>query len=108
MEKITYDDFAKLELRTARILEAEKVEGTAKLVKLLIDIGSETRTIVAGVGETYKAEELKNKNIVVLTNLEPKTLRGVESNGMLLAASAEGKPILLTIEKDVPPGTEIR
>lgn len=108
MEKINYDEFSRISLKTAKIMGAEKVEGTAKLVKLEIDLGEEKRVIVAGIGETYKAEELKNKNIVVLTNLEPKTLRGVESNGMLLAASHEGKPVLLTVEKDVPAGTEIR
>lgn len=108
METIKYEDFSRISLKTARILSAEKIAGATKLLKLEIDIGSEKRTIVAGIGETYKAEELKNKNIVVLTNLEPKTLRGVESNGMLLAASPEGKPVLLTVEKDVPAGTEIR
>ena len=108
MDSVTYDEFRRLDMRTAKIVNAEKIEGATRLLRLEIDTGSEKRTIVAGIGETYKAEELKNKNIVVLTNLEPKTIRGVESRGMLLAASAEGKPVLLTVEQDVPPGTEIR
>lgn len=106
--EITYDDFAKLELKTGKILSAEKIEGTSKLVKLSVDIGSETRQIVAGIGEAYSEGELKDKNIVIVTNLQPKKLKGVDSNGMLLAATADGKPVLLTIEKDVPPGSEIK
>lgn len=108
MMEITYDDFAKVELKIGKILGAEKIEGTSKLVKLSVDIGSENRQIVAGIGEAYSEEELKDKNIVIVTNLQPKKLKGIDSNGMLLAATADGNPVLLTIEKDVPPGSEIK
>jgi methionyl-tRNA synthetase len=83
-------DFQKLDLRVAEVKQAEKVEGTDKLLKLQIDIGGEPRQIVAGIAQHYKPEELIGKKIVVVANLKPATIRGVESRGMLLAASAGG------------------
>ena len=94
---ITIDDFTKVDLRVAKILEAEKVEGSDKLVKLQIDLGEELghRQIVAGIGNVYTPELLVGKQIIVVANLEPRNLKGLESNGMLLAASDEEGPVLL-------------
>ena len=86
---ITYDDFAKLELKVALIKEAERVEGSEKLIKLQLEVGTENRQIVAGVGKAYEPDQLVGKQIVIIANLEPRSLMGVESNGMLLAADSE-------------------
>jgi len=102
--QISYEDFVKLDIRSARILAAEPFPDSKKLVKLDIQIGSETRTIVAGIGKVYKAEDLVDKNIIVLANLEPKKLHGVMSNGMLLAVDINDEPILLTPDRDVETG----
>lgn len=104
---IRFEDFQKLDVRVGRIEKAEKMEGTDKLLKLEVNLGSEKRILVAGIAEQYSPETLLGKQIVVLANLEPKTLKGVESQGMLLAADDEGKPILLQPEKEVPEGTRV-
>ncbi|HBC47952.1 MAG TPA: methionine--tRNA ligase [candidate division Zixibacteria bacterium] len=104
---VSYDDFAKIEFRTAKIIFAEKVEGANKLLKLQIDLGGETRQIVAGVAQYYSPEEITGKMIIVVANLEPAKIRGVESNGMLLAAKSGNDLVLLTTEKDIPPGAKI-
>ncbi|TFG07313.1 MAG: methionine--tRNA ligase [Promethearchaeota archaeon] len=107
-ELISYDDFKKLDIRVGLVEKVEKVPKADKLYKLTVDIGSEKRTLVAGLAEYYKAEELKGKKIIVLTNLEPKKLRGITSKGMLLAAE-DGKIVsILTPERDVKPGSKIR
>ncbi|MCP2519625.1 methionine--tRNA ligase [Candidatus Aminicenantes bacterium AC-708-M15] len=108
MEQITFDEFKKMDLRVAEILKAERVEGTEKLLKLEIDIGTEKRQIVAGVADVYPPEKLIGKKIIVVANLKPAVIRGVESQGMLLAADLEGKPIIPFFEEDVPPGTKVR
>ena len=108
MEQITFDEFKKMDLRVAEILKAERVEGTEKLLKLEIDIGTEKRQIVAGVADVYPPEKLIGKKIIVIANLKPAVIRGVESQGMLLAADLEGKPIIPFFEEDVPPGTKVR
>ena len=105
---ITYDDFKKLDIRIAKIIAAEKVKNADKLIKIKVLIGKEERQIVAGIGEEYSPNDIINKQIVVLTNLEPKRIRGEMSNGMLLAADIDGKPILLIPDKDVPSGSKIR
>lgn len=105
---ISFEDFQKLDLRVAKITETEKVEGADKLLKLQIDMGGKQKQIVAGIAEYYNAEELVGREIVVVVNLEPRTLKGVESQGMLLAADEDGKPVLLMPDKEVPPGTKIR
>lgn len=102
---VTYDDFAKLEIKIAKIMAAEKVENTEKLLKLSIKIGEETRTIVAGIAKSYAPEDLLGKKIVVLANLEPRIIKGIESKGMLLAAS--DNPVLLVPDKDVEDGTRV-
>jgi len=107
MEAISYADFAKLDLRVAKIVSAERVEGADKLLKLTVSFGNEERTLVAGIAQHYSAEELAGKKIIVLVNLQPRTLRGIESQGMLLAASSDDKSqvVLLTVDKDVPEGS---
>jgi len=104
---INFDDFQKLEIKVGTILEAEKIEGADKLLKLLIDLGEEKRTIVAGIAESYKPKSIIGKQVPILTNLEPRTIRGVESNGMILAAVIDEKAILLKPIKKIPNGTKI-
>jgi methionyl-tRNA synthetase len=107
-DRISIDDFAKVELKTAEVLEVEKVEGADKLLKLQIKVGEENRQIVAGIAEHYSPEELVGKKIVVVANLKPAVIRGVESNGMLLAVSTKDSVILVTPEgTDVPSGLRI-
>jgi methionyl-tRNA synthetase len=107
--KITIDDFMKVELRTAKVLTAEKVPNSRKLVKLSIDVGTEQRTLVAGIAEAYEPEALVGRTIVMVFNLKPAKLMGIESNGMVLAASPDGgKPTLVGFDADVPPGTRVR
>jgi len=105
---ITFDDFQKVELKTAKVLVAEKVEGADRLLKLQIEVGNEKRQIVAGVAEHYAPEELIGKMIVIVANLEPVTIRGIESNGMLLAAK-KGKELTLIIidSKNIDSGIKI-
>lgn len=105
---ISFDDFKKVELKIAKILEAERVENSEKLLKLKVSLGEEERQIIAGVGKAYSPEELIGKEIVIVANLEPRALMGIESNGMLLAADGEGTPILLTPDKEVLPGSIVK
>jgi len=106
---ITIDDFAKIKLRTAKIIEAEKVKKSKKLIKLIVDLGDEKRQILAGIAEHYEPEYLLGKTVVVVANLLPAKLMGLESHGMMLAASKDGKLCFLTPEKDdVGVGAEVR
>jgi methionine--tRNA ligase beta chain len=105
--KINFEEFKKIDLRTAKILEAEKLESSDKLVKLQIDLGQEKRQILAGIQQYYPVEELIGRTIIVVANLEPKKMAGSESQGMLLAADIDGTPILLMPDKETPPGTQI-
>ena len=103
------DDFMKVELRTAKVLTAEKVPNSRKLVKMTIDAGSEQRTLVAGIAEAYEPEALVGRTVVAVYNLKPAKLMGIESNGMILAASPEGgKPVLVAFDGDIAPGSRIR
>ena len=106
---INYDDFKKVDLRIAKVIEAEKVEDSNKLIKLQVDLGEdEKRQIVAGIGKAYDAESLIGKEIIIVANLEPRTLLGLESNGMILAVRDEdGLPVLVLPEKEVEPGREV-
>ena len=107
---ITIDDFAKIDLRVAVVLAAERVPKTDKLLKLDLDLGNEQRTIVSGIAQFYEPEALVGRRIVIVANLKPAKLRGVESRGMLLAAGgrAEGQDLgLITLDKDIPPGTRV-
>ena len=105
---INFEEFQKVDLRVAKVITAEKVEGSEKLLKLQIDLDSEKRQIIAGIAQFYKPEDLLGKEIVIVSNLEPRTLMGLESQGMLLAADNKGQPVLLMPDKEVPPGTIIR
>jgi len=107
-DKIDIAEFAKVELRAAVIKEAEKIAGSKKLVKLLVDLGSETRQVVAGIAESYAPEALVGKRIVLVANLKPAKLMGVESNGMVLAGSVDGQAVLCTFDRDVAPGTKVK
>lgn len=105
---MTIDDFKKLDLRIAKIVSAEPVEGSEKLLKLQVSLGEESRQILAGIAKVYSAEELVGREIVIVANLEPRKLMGEESNGMLLAATrSDGLPVLLMPEKEVEPGSPI-
>ena len=104
---VTIDDFKKFDFQVAEVIEAKRVKDSIKLIEIKIKIGEEIRTIVAGIGEHYKEDELVGKKIVVLRNLEPKKLKGIESQGMLLAAHKDGKLVLLTVDKDIDSGAKI-
>ncbi|HHV83957.1 MAG TPA: methionine--tRNA ligase [Tepidanaerobacter syntrophicus] len=105
---ISIEDFAKIDLRIAEVLEAEKVEGADKLLKLQIKIGNEKRQIVAGIAQHYTPEELIGKKIVVVANLKPAKLRGIESCGMLLAASDSKGLTLVTVDRDIDSGAKVK
>jgi methionyl-tRNA synthetase len=107
-ERIDIADFARLDLRAAKITAAEKVEGSKKLVKLQVDLGSETRQVVAGIAQTHAAEDLVGRTVVLVANLKPARLMGVESNGMVLAGSVGGNAVLCTFEGEVAPGTRVK
>jgi methionyl-tRNA synthetase len=107
--RISIDDFMKVDLRVAKVLEAEAVPKSKKLIKLKVDTGRDQRTIVAGIAEAYQPEQLVGRTIVVVANLQPAKLMGIESNGMVLAGSPDGgKPILVAFDQDVPPGSRVR
>jgi methionyl-tRNA synthetase len=107
--KISIDDFAKVELRVAQVKTAERVKGADKLLRLEVDLGTEVRQLVAGIAEAYEPETLIGRKVVIVANLAPRKLRGLESNGMIVAASPEGgKPVLATFLEDVPVGTRLK
>jgi methionyl-tRNA synthetase len=107
-DRLDITEFLKVDLRVARVVSAERIEGATKLLRLRVDLGTEERQIVAGIATAYEPEALVGKRIVVVANLKPAKLRGVESQGMLLAADLGGRPIVATFEEDVPPGTRVR
>ena len=107
--KISIEDFAKVELRVGQVKVAEKVKGADKLLRLEVDLGTEVRQVVAGIAEAYAPETLIGRKVVIVVNLAPRKLRGLESNGMIVAASPEGgKPILASFLEDVPVGTRLK
>ena len=106
---IGIDDFAKVELRVGQIKSAERIQGADKLLKLQVDLGEEVRQVLAGIALAYAPEDLVGRKVVVVANLAPRKMRGLESNGMLLAASvADGKPVLCTFAEDIAPGAKAR
>jgi methionyl-tRNA synthetase len=108
-KRISIDEFMKVELRVAKVLEAEAVPKSKKLLKLKVDTGADQRTIVAGIAEAYQPEQLVGRTIVIVANLQPAKLMGVESNGMVLAASPEGGlPMLVAVDPSIPPGARVR
>ncbi len=107
--KISIDDFAKVELRVAQVKTAERVKGADKLLRLEVDLGTEVRQLVAGIAEAYEPETLIGRKVVIVANLAPRKLRGLESNGMIVAASPEGgRPVLASFLEDVPVGTRLK
>jgi methionyl-tRNA synthetase len=107
--RISIDEFMKVELRVAKVVSAERVPKSRKLLKLLVDVGTEQRTLVAGIADGYEPETLVGRSVAIVFNLQPATLMGIESNGMVLAASPEGgKPTLVSFENPPPPGTRVR
>lgn len=112
---INYDEFKKVELRVGKVFAAERIVGSEKLLKLSVDLGEKdaanlpaVRQVIAGIGTVYAPEQLIGREIIVVANLEPRKLMGLESQGMLLAASSDGGPIILTPEREVLPGSEVR
>jgi methionyl-tRNA synthetase len=106
-ETIKFDEWKKFDFRIGKIKEVEDHPNADKLYVLKVDIGDKEKTLVAGIKEHYTKEELVGKNIVVFNNLEPANLRGVKSEGMLLAATDNGNVVLLTVDKDIKPGAKI-
>ena len=105
--EITYDDFAKLDLRTGKIISSEKVEKADKLLKLEIDLGFEKRTVVSGIAMHFKAEEIIGKQVVVVVNLAPRKMKGITSNGMILMADSGGKLHFINTEEDIQAGAAV-
>jgi len=108
MSNVSYDDFAKLDLRVAKIIQTELIPGKSRIIKGVIDLGDDRRDVIIGGAQYYQPEELVGKVVIVVANLEPKKMAGVESNAMLLAADVEDKPFWLTVNEDVPLGSPIK
>ncbi len=108
MEQVTFDEFKRMDFRVGEVLKAERVENTDKLLKLEVDIGTEKRTMIAGVADVYSPEELVGKKFVFIVNLKPAIIRGIESQGMLLAAEVEGKATIPFFDKDVQTGAKVK
>jgi methionine--tRNA ligase beta chain len=108
MDIISFDDFKKLDIRIGKIVSAESVEGSDKLLKLGVDFGTETRQVIAGIAQFYAPEALIGKECPFAYNLAPRTLKGLESQGMILCPSGENGPVLLHPDKEVPPGSIIK
>lgn len=106
--EITIEDFEKLDIRIGKILKAEKIEGSKKLLKLEVDLGEEKRIVVAGIAQNYEPEKIIGKQVPILANLKPAKLMGIESNGMILAADENGKAILLHPDREVKLGCKVR
>lgn len=108
--KISIEDFAKVEMRVGLVKSAERVPGADKLLQLQVDIGDEVRQIVAGLALAYQPEQLIGRKVVVVVNLQPRKLRGVESNGMIVAAAAgpDGSPVLAGFSEEVPVGSRLK
>lgn len=104
---MTIDEFQKLDLRVGKILSAERIEGSEKLLKLSVDIG-EPRQIISGIAKSYAPEDLVGRKVVIVANLDPRMMMGLESQGMILAVHGEnGEPVVLTVDEQAPPGAKI-
>ena len=106
--QITIDEFFQTELRVAEVRTAERVPKSKKLIQMRLFTGDGERTVVAGIGTRYTPEELVGRKVVIVANLKPAMLMGVESNGMVLAASIDGEPSLITVDPSVPAGTKVK
>ena len=107
MEMINFEDFVKIDLRVGKIIEVEKVEGSSKIVKTTVDLGEENRQILAGIGKFYSPEELINKIVIVVVNLSPKKIMGMDSEGMILAVKDDNNLSLLGVDKEIKIGSKI-
>ena len=107
MSNISFEEFKKLDLRIGKVVSAEKIVGSTNLLKLEIDIGKEKRQILAGISKYYEPKELVGTNLVIITNLEPKKMMGLESQGMILCAEVNEEPVCLVPLRDVPPGARV-
>ena len=106
---ISYDDFTKLDIQVAKIIATESIEGKSRIIKGRIDLGNDDqRDVIIGGAQYYKPEDIVGKIVIVIANLEPKKMAGVESNAMLLAADVDDKPFWLTVNEDVPLGSPIK
>lgn len=105
---ISIEDFAKVDLRVGTVVKAEPIQGASKLLKMEIDIGDRKLTTTSGIAKHYEPEDMLGRKVVVVANLQPAVIRGIESQTMILAASAEGRLALVTISEDVPNGTRIK
>ena len=109
MDQITYEEFKRMDLRVAQILEAERVPGATKILKLKIDIGTEQRQMIAGIAETYAPEDLVGKKLIVIVNLKPAVIRGIESQAMLLAAiTPDNKALIPFFDRDIAAGAIVK
>ena len=109
MSNISYDDFARLDIRVAKIIAAEPIEGKSRIIKGRIDLGgNDQRDVIIGGAQYYQPGDVVGKTVIVVANLEPKKMAGVESNAMLLAADVDDKPFWLTVDGDVPLGSPIK
>jgi methionyl-tRNA synthetase len=106
--QITIDEFARLDLRVAEVVAAEAMPKSKKLLKLTVALGEETRTVMAGIAEHYAPADLVGKKVVVVANLQPAKLMGVESRGMVLAGSTDGALAVITLDRDLPPGSRVK
>ncbi len=108
MSTVTIEEFQRLDLRVGKVLKAERIPEKKKIYKLQIDVGGQQIQTIAGGAEHYSPEYFEGRAVVVLLNLQPKIIGGIESKGMLLAADFQGKPIWLTVDDEVPAGTKVR
>lgn len=108
MSQVTFKDFEKLSLKVGKITAAERIPGLKKILKVQVDLGDRTAAAIAGGAEYYAPESFVGRRVIVLTNMEAKTIAGVKSEVMLLAADFQGRPIWLTIDEDIPAGTKVR
>ena len=104
---ITFDDFKKVEIRIAEIKAVDRIEGADKLLKLTVGLGKEKRTLVAGIADNYEPGQLVGKQVPIVANLEPRKIRGIESNGMILAVSVDSKAVLMHPDRKVNAGSEV-
>ena len=109
MSTIIYDDFAKLDIRVAKVIATETIEGKSRIIKGRIDLGDDDqRDVIIGGAQYYQPEDIVGKTVIVIVNLEPKKIAGVESNAMLLAADVDDKPFWLTVTEEIPLGSPIK
>ena len=105
--EVKFEEFDKMDLRVGKIVEAERIEGSDKLLKLQVDLGEEKRQMLAGIGKAYSPEELINKSVVVIINLEPREMMGMQSQGMVLAVKDNDNLSVLVPEREIAPGSKI-